>query len=136
MDNIFSPICLCCVPAVSLEVNLPAETDSNTLTKGQLKITDFLSTLDQAESLSGGEDDTDSLVSYVPRWHKMQKALLRPVATGNWGCGRFGGDPQLKAMLQWMAVSGTGRPKIMYFPFKDKKLEKVRLTLYTHQHID
>lgn len=25
--------------------------------------------------------------------------------TGNWGCGAFGGDPQLKAMLQWIAAS-------------------------------
>jgi len=22
------------------------------------------------------------------------------VATGNWGCGAFGGDPQLKALIQ------------------------------------
>lgn len=27
------------------------------------------------------------------------------VVTGNWGCGSFGGDPQLKAMLQWLAAS-------------------------------
>ncbi|XP_010314791.1 poly(ADP-ribose) glycohydrolase 1-like isoform X2 [Solanum lycopersicum] len=27
------------------------------------------------------------------------------VVTGNWGCGAFGGDPQLKAMLQWIAAS-------------------------------
>ncbi|KFK24443.1 hypothetical protein AALP_AAs53463U000100, partial [Arabis alpina] len=27
------------------------------------------------------------------------------VATGNWGCGVFGGDCELKIMLQWLAVS-------------------------------
>ncbi|XP_060208779.1 poly(ADP-ribose) glycohydrolase 1-like isoform X2 [Lycium barbarum] len=27
------------------------------------------------------------------------------VVTGNWGCGAFGGDPQVKAMLQWLAAS-------------------------------
>lgn len=27
------------------------------------------------------------------------------VATGNWGCGVFGGDPELKAMIQWLAAS-------------------------------
>jgi len=29
----------------------------------------------------------------------------KPIATGNWGCGVFGGHPQLKALLQWMAAS-------------------------------
>ncbi|XP_078166034.1 poly(ADP-ribose) glycohydrolase 1-like isoform X2 [Carex rostrata] len=27
------------------------------------------------------------------------------IATGNWGCGIFGGDPQIKCMIQWMAAS-------------------------------
>lgn len=27
------------------------------------------------------------------------------VATGNWGCGVFGGDPEVKIMLQWLAIS-------------------------------
>lgn len=27
------------------------------------------------------------------------------VATGNWGCGVFGGDPELKATIQWLAAS-------------------------------
>ena len=32
------------------------------------------------------------------------------VATGNWGCGAFGGFVDLKAVLQWMAASAAGRP--------------------------
>ena len=27
------------------------------------------------------------------------------VATGNWGCGAFGGDPEVKAVIQWLAAS-------------------------------
>ncbi|XP_049935558.1 poly(ADP-ribose) glycohydrolase 1-like isoform X2 [Nymphaea colorata] len=27
------------------------------------------------------------------------------IATGNWGCGAFGGDPELKCMIQWLAAS-------------------------------
>lgn len=27
------------------------------------------------------------------------------IATGNWGCGAFGGDVDLKSMLQWLAAS-------------------------------
>ena len=51
--------------------------------------------------------------------------LLRLVATGNWGCGAFGGDPQLKSMLQWAAVSASGRPEMYYFPYHDKRMEQV-----------
>ena len=27
------------------------------------------------------------------------------IATGNWGCGAFGGDPELKCIIQWLAAS-------------------------------
>jgi poly(ADP-ribose) glycohydrolase len=43
------------------------------------------------------------------------------VATGNWGCGVFGGDPRLKALLQLMAASEARRP-LCYFTFSDVAL--------------
>ncbi|KAI8588065.1 hypothetical protein BDZ88DRAFT_422993 [Geranomyces variabilis] len=39
-----------------------------------------------------------------------------PIATGNWGCGAFGGDVQLKALLQIMAAA-CHRRAITYFAF-------------------
>ncbi|KAL6586789.1 hypothetical protein OROMI_001777 [Orobanche minor] len=27
------------------------------------------------------------------------------IATGNWGCGVFGGDPEIKTIIQWLAAS-------------------------------
>ncbi|KAL8439694.1 hypothetical protein Efla_004814 [Eimeria flavescens] len=39
---------------------------------------------------------------------------LRPFTTGNWGCGFFGGDPQLKFVLQWLGSSLCGR-RMRYF---------------------
>jgi hypothetical protein len=42
------------------------------------------------------------------------------VCTGNWGCGAFGGDVQLKAVLQLLAASQTGRPAVRYLTFGDK----------------
>lgn len=39
---------------------------------------------------------------------------LMAVATGNWGCGAFGGDVVLKSILQWMACSVTGRDMVYY----------------------
>ncbi len=38
------------------------------------------------------------------------------VATGNWGCGVFRGDAELKLLIQWIACSLTGRA-MHYFPF-------------------
>ncbi|XP_013400831.1 uncharacterized protein LOC106166730 isoform X2 [Lingula anatina] len=45
-----------------------------------------------------------------------------PIATGNWGCGAFGGDPQLKAMIQWMAASSVDAPYLAYFTFGDERM--------------
>ncbi|CAH2059872.1 unnamed protein product [Thlaspi arvense] len=47
------------------------------------------------------------------------------VATGNWGCGVFGGDPELKAMIQWLAASQARRPFISYYTFGVKALENI-----------
>lgn len=35
--------------------------------------------------------------------------MPREIATGNWGCGVFGGDPQLKALIQILACTQAGR---------------------------
>ena len=36
------------------------------------------------------------------------------VATGNWGCGASGGDPEMKALIQLMAAAEAGRD-VAYF---------------------
>ncbi|KAH8273412.1 hypothetical protein KR026_003779 [Drosophila bipectinata] len=43
------------------------------------------------------------------------------VATGNWGCGAFGGDPYLKAVLQLMVCAQLGRP-LAYYTFGNCQL--------------
>jgi len=52
------------------------------------------------------------------------------VATGNWGCGAFGGNPHLKALIQIMACAVTNRD-ICYFSFHDQNLMNDIHTLYT-----
>lgn len=42
------------------------------------------------------------------------------IATGNFGCGVFGGDIPLKAIIQWMAASMSGRG-IQYYAFADAR---------------
>jgi poly(ADP-ribose) glycohydrolase len=39
------------------------------------------------------------------------------IATGNWGCGAFKGEPSVKAVIQWAAACECGR-KLKYFPFE------------------
>ncbi|XP_005801698.2 poly(ADP-ribose) glycohydrolase-like [Xiphophorus maculatus] len=46
---------------------------------------------------------------------------LPAVATGNWGCGAFGGDTRLKALIQLMATAEAGRD-VAYFTFGDAQL--------------
>ena len=55
---------------------------------------------------------------------------LVAVATGNWGCGAFGGDPRLKALLQLM-VAGEVKRDVAYFTFGDDKLRQDVFDLYT-----
>eukprot|EP00997_Jenningsia_sp_PLL12_P009822 NODE_6871_length_485_cov_33.112385_g6076_i0.p2 GENE.NODE_6871_length_485_cov_33.112385_g6076_i0~~NODE_6871_length_485_cov_33.112385_g6076_i0.p2 ORF type:complete len:144 (+),score=47.81 NODE_6871_length_485_cov_33.112385_g6076_i0:26-433(+) len=67
------------------------------------------------------------LQEYMER--ELNKALVgfegsdtpRSIATGNWGCGAFGGDPMLKACLQWMAATQAGK-QMHYFPFDNKRV--------------
>ncbi|XP_057957070.1 poly(ADP-ribose) glycohydrolase 1 isoform X2 [Malania oleifera] len=45
------------------------------------------------------------------------------IVTGNWGCGAFGGDPELKSIIQWLAASQALRPFISYFTFGEAALQ-------------
>lgn len=49
----------------------------------------------------------------------------RPIATGNWGCGAFHGDPCLKVALQWIAASLAHIPRLLYFTFGDARLHQL-----------
>jgi len=53
------------------------------------------------------------------------------VATGNWGCGAFGGDPRLKALIQLMAAAHTG-VQLDYFTFGDVQLSLDIERMYAH----
>lgn len=47
--------------------------------------------------------------------------MRNAVATGNWGCGAFNGDFELKLLIQWLAASLAGK-ELHYFPFDHKGL--------------
>ncbi|EPB77283.1 poly glycohydrolase [Ancylostoma ceylanicum] len=47
----------------------------------------------------------------------------RPIATGNWGCGVFGGDKELKSLIQMIAAAKVGRDMI-YYTFSNEEFER------------
>ena len=51
----------------------------------------------------------------------LRDARGLPIASGNWGCGAFGGEPSLKAVIQWLAASAEGRA-LHYFSFADLRV--------------
>ncbi|KAK6161530.1 hypothetical protein DH2020_004911 [Rehmannia glutinosa] len=51
------------------------------------------------------------------------------VATGNWGCGAFGGDPEVKAVIQWLAASQALRPFVLYYTFSLEPLQKLEVVV-------
>ncbi|KAL6255201.1 hypothetical protein P5V15_013539 [Pogonomyrmex californicus] len=65
-------------------------------------------------------------VSELPRENSPQGGGLLPVATGNWGCGtRLKGDPQLKLVIQWLASSLAGTPRLIYYTSGNPNLSKL-----------
>ncbi|XP_060764341.1 poly(ADP-ribose) glycohydrolase [Neoarius graeffei] len=56
----------------------------------------------------GFRKDPDIPIEYTPA-----------IATGNWGCGAFKGDPMLKALIQMMAAAVAQRD-LAYFTFGNK----------------
>ena len=50
------------------------------------------------------------------------------IATGNWGCGVFGGDVELKTLIQWTSASRAGKT-LLYHPFEQEILHRKLSTL-------
>lgn len=82
----------------------------------------------QRHSLARELDKAYCGFSFTIAGDNLETKELKPVATGNWGCGAFGGNKDLKTLLQWMAASVAGRP-VKYYTFSDEKFseEQVRL---------
>ena len=67
-------------------------------------------------SSSASSASSSSAAALAPCYATM------PLCTGNWGCGAFGGDLQLKALLQLLAASAARRTGMHYLTFGDDDL--------------
>lgn len=56
---------------------------------------------------------------------------MSAIATGNWGCGAFHGNPKLKVLIQLMAAAVAGR-SMVYFTFGDTNLRDEVAKMYAH----
>jgi hypothetical protein len=54
---------------------------------------------------SEGENSYQDIRNSHNDYDMMEKSNDIGVATGNWGCGAFGGDPEVKTIIQWLAAS-------------------------------
>ena len=48
--------------------------------------------------------------------------IPKTIATGNWGCGAFKGNHELKFIQQWIAASFAGIEILDYYTFKDRNM--------------
>ena len=55
--------------------------------------------------------------------------LEKTIATGNWGCGAFGGNHELKFIQQWIAASFAGVKRLDYYTFSHNKM-KIAIDCY------
>ncbi|KAJ8672540.1 hypothetical protein QAD02_003799 [Eretmocerus hayati] len=67
--------------------------------------------------------------AYVGFSSEVPVSDLPAIATGNWGCGAFRGDPQLKVLLQLMSAAVAGR-SMVYFTFGDTALRDSVADMY------
>ena len=80
-----------------------------------------------SSDIKGTDTFFDNQAAKEEKFDKISKSIIYPemVATGNWGCGAFLGDPQLKAMLQWIAASEAGCTRILYCTLGHKELHNL-----------
>ena len=53
----------------------------------------------------------------------LKKKEEKSIGTGNWGCGAFGGDHELKFLQQWVAASFAGIERLDYYTYESKKMK-------------
>eukprot|EP01006_Ploeotia_vitrea_P050390 TRINITY_DN67455_c1_g1_i1.p1 TRINITY_DN67455_c1_g1~~TRINITY_DN67455_c1_g1_i1.p1 ORF type:complete len:440 (-),score=37.22 TRINITY_DN67455_c1_g1_i1:78-1397(-) len=127
---------------VSLLFTVKLEDEEALLVSGHLKYSQYTGYVQSFTFVGDNEDNTplkmcaiDATPFFGDVAQYEQKMLHREavkalagfkgsttVATGNWGCGAFGGDAQLKALLQWIAATVAGCKELVYCVWDNEPL--------------
>ncbi|XP_058267561.1 poly(ADP-ribose) glycohydrolase isoform X2 [Hemibagrus wyckioides] len=83
--------------------------DATNFKDSKLQFTETSIKRELLKAYVGFRNDPNIPIEYTPA-----------IATGNWGCGAFKGDPMLKALIQMMAAAVAQRD-LAYFTFNNKK---------------
>ncbi|XP_010277848.1 PREDICTED: poly(ADP-ribose) glycohydrolase 1-like isoform X3 [Nelumbo nucifera] len=89
---------------------------------------------EQEKGASGAELIENSYSEPSSQYAESQENI--GVVTGNWGCGAFGGDPELKTIVQWLAASQALRPFISHCTFGEealRTLDQVSQWILSHE---
>ena len=54
-------------------------------------------------------------------WTGFRSVSGEAVSTGHWGCGAFGGDKNIKSLVQVLAASLAGVKKLDFYCFDDQE---------------
>ena len=57
----------------------------------------------------------------IEKKDEQKNKASNTISTGNWGCGAFRGDRELKFLQQWVAASFAGIERLDYYTFKKMK---------------
>ena len=64
-------------------------------------------------------------------FEENEKKGENTIATGNWGCGAFNGDHELKFLQQWVAASFVGIQKLEYYCYEAQEMKNIIEQLQT-----
>ena len=91
--------------------------------------------IDAVELFNSGGVDQDSVMRDLIKAYvgfnlinfddKDVAKMTKTISSGNWGCGAFGGDYELKFIQQWLAATYAGVEKLYYYTFGENEMNTI-----------
>ena len=99
---------------------------NNMMMKNNSNINNTLDNMNTKEKEDIKRDIHKAYVGFNLVNHDQINNVTKTIATGNWGCGAFGGNHQLKFIQQWIAASFAGIKRLDYYTFGHQKMEEAQ----------
>lgn len=90
----------------------------------------FHATWKQYDQKNLNRELNKAYVGFNEKQNTTEKSCSAAVATGNWGCGAFNGDKELKFLIQLMAATVAKR-QVLYSTFNDEGQAKKFSEMYS-----